>query len=82
MTEVHRMVRSPEACPDVYEVMVAKLHSTTRKLMDAKALPYSVQAQISAKGYVSAEDVADLYDDPASARNDGPTEWCSNRMVA
>ena len=51
VVDADRMTRSPSDCPDKYSDLVNKLHRNTRTTMDAKALPYSVQAQIASKGY-------------------------------
>ena len=64
VADAERIIRSPDQCPAKYLPEVSLLHRNTRSIMDAKALPYYVQAQIASKGYLSVEDVADLYDSP------------------
>ena len=41
-------------------------------LFARKQIPYSVQAALAQEGYVTLEDIADRWDDPAAARTNGP----------
>ena len=75
MADDDRMKRSPDACPKAYEAEVNLLDRTVINLFNSKKLPYYIQASIAAKGYVSMEDVGDLYDSADKARELGPKEW-------
>ena len=67
--------KPPEAIPDAYANDLAKLHSSVATLFARKQIPYSVQAALAQEGYVgyvTVEDIADRWDDPAAARTNGP----------
>ena len=51
---------------------LTSLRSSVATLFARKQIPYSVQAAIAKDGYITLEDIADRWDDPAAARTNGP----------
>ncbi|CAE7700384.1 CML13 [Symbiodinium sp. KB8] len=66
------LAKPPEAIPDAYANEVTKLHTSVATLFARKQIPYSVQAALAQEGYVTLEDIADRWDDPAAARTNRP----------
>ena len=51
---------------------MAKLHKPLAAILVGKEIPWATQAALGASGYVTVEDLADRWDTPAAARENGP----------
>ena len=68
------LVASPDPCPQVYAVEVAKLHADARLQLDSNRVPYSVQAALAGQEYLSLKELAYCWKDPETCRAESPKD--------
>ena len=66
--------KPPDEVPDEFKEDVAKLHKPLAAILVGKEIPWAAQAALGASGYVTVEDLADRWDTPAAARENGPRD--------
>ena len=66
--------KPPDEVPDEFKEDVAKLHKPLAAILVGKEIPCAAQAALGASGYVTVEDLADRWDTPAAARENGPRD--------
>ena len=71
--------KPPDEVPDEFKEDVAKLHKPLAAILVGKEIPWAAQAALGASGYVTVEDLADRWDTPAAARENGPTKKITRR---
>ena len=66
--------KPPDEVPDEFKEDVAKLHKPLAAILVGKEISWAAQAALGASGYVTVEDLADRWDTPAAARENGPRD--------
>ena len=69
-----RLAKAPDSVPAQYEAHIDLLHKQVRTLMDLKQIPYMAQSKLSEEEYRSMGDIADRWNSPDLARQEGPKE--------
>ena len=64
--------KPPDEVPDEFKEDVAKLHKPLAAILVGKEIPWAAQAALGA-----SEDLADRWDTPAAARENGSGTWYS-----
>ena len=66
--------KPPEPVPDALQGDIGKLHRNLATLLAAKQIHWVIQARLANDGYVTVEDLADRWDSPEQAREEGPRD--------
>eukprot|EP00435_Cladocopium_sp_Y103_P012846 s2373_g3.t1 len=64
----------PDAIPEDLKEDVGKLTKGLSVILVARQIPWHVQAAMGRQGYITVEDLADRWDTPEAARQNGPTD--------
>eukprot|EP00435_Cladocopium_sp_Y103_P069921 s192_g34.t1 len=64
----------PDAIPEDLKEDVDKLTKGLSVILVARQIPWHVQAAMGRQGYITVEDLADRWDTPEAARQNGPTD--------
>ena len=66
--------KPPEEVPAEFKEDVAKLQKPLAAILVGKEIPWAIQAALGASGYVTVEDLADRWNTPVAARDNGPRD--------
>lgn len=69
-----KISRPPDEVPACYEAARAKITRQMKRILDLKATPYYIQANLADEGFVTLEDLVDCWKTAEDARKDGPKE--------
>ena len=66
--------KPPDKVPAAIKEDVAKLQKPLAAILVGKEIPWVIRAALGASGYVTVEDLADRWNTPAAARDNGPRD--------
>ena len=67
-------IAAPAPVPAAYQAEVDLIHKDARLILDSFSVPFFVQAELAKDGYVRLSDLADRWEDTATARKEAPEE--------
>ena len=67
-------ITTPNACPQIYQAEVDKLHADARLQLEANRVPYSIQAELAKQDYLSLSDLAFYWKTSDDARDNAPKD--------